>query len=112
MRTLFALASGFFLLLTGLGMVPTHREGWPVLLGTGAVLLLLAAPLTGFTLLEAQVAAHLTFPVFLLLWPAFLLLCLILGGVQARRERWPLAWPLLGVPVSLLAALALTRPSF
>ena len=110
MKVLLALTTAFFLAWTGLGMRRVGAGERRGLLLTATVLVLLALPLVLFTLAEAEVAAHLTFPISLLLWPALGLLCLIVGSVLALRDRWGTAWPLLGVPVSLLLTLVAGLP--
>ncbi|MBB5234040.1 hypothetical protein [Deinococcus budaensis] len=82
----------------------------PAMWGTAAGLLIVAALLALYTVREMPLAAHLTFPVSLILWPAGLTLCLIAGLVFLLRSDWARGWPLLGLPVSGLLAVLILAP--
>lgn len=82
----------------------------PALGRAAAGTLVLAALLTLFTLREAPVAAHLTLPASLVLWPAALSVCLVAGLVLLLRGRWARGWPLLGLPVAALLAVLILAP--
>ncbi|MDL2344081.1 hypothetical protein QOL99_07940 [Deinococcus sp. MIMF12] len=93
-----------------LGLRQVRAVERPAMLGTAAGLLIVAGLLALFTVREMPMAAHLTYPISLILWPAFLALCLVAGLVFLLRNNWARGWPLLGLPVSALLALLILAP--
>lgn len=94
----------------GLGSRLVTATERPAMGRAAAGTLMLAALLTLFTLRKAPVAAHLTLPVSLVLWPAALTVSLLSGLVMLLRGQWGRGWPLLGLPVAALLAVLILAP--